>query len=258
MNKFAALAGLALLCTTAISAEARDRWHYRDLAPWHNDEIIYLDDEEDTVWYDEDEDDERVIIRPRERLRRQIQREQALQDHDTEDLWWLDDGARQKLEQRTKPRKPQVKKQAVKKAPVAKPAVAAAMAPTPKVKPSIIGSAAAATPAKPVITAKANLPDKDAGKKSDAIVTASLSKPKLDEKPKAKSVIAKAAPAKVTGKTIGCTAGAAVIVGYGFAEVKPKTCTGDAYTYTATRAEKNYEIKLTAKSGEITDVKKVN
>ena len=254
MNKFAALAGLALLCTTAISAEARDRWRYRDFAPWHNDEVIYLDDEEETVWYDEDDDV--VIVRPRERLRRQLQREQALENHDTEDLWWVEDGARQKLEQRAKPRKPQAKKQAVKKAPVAKPAVAAAVAPTPKVKPSIIGSAAAATPAKPIITAKTNPPTNDVSKKSDAdaMVTASLSKPKLDEKPKAKPVIAK----PVSGKTIGCSAGAAVIVGYGFADVKPKACTGDSYAYTALRAGKTYEIKLTAASGEITDVKKVN
>jgi hypothetical protein len=74
------------------------------------------------------------------------------------------------------------------------------------------------------------------------------------DKPKAKPALATTTPEK----TIGCTAGAAVITGYGFGEVKPKACTGAVYAYNATRAGKLYEIKLTAASGEITDVKKLN
>ncbi len=76
--------------------------------------------------------------------------------------------------------------------------------------------------------------------------TASLSKPATKSKP------------VIATKTIGCTAGAAVVTGYGFGDVKPKACTGQTYAYTAARAGKSYEIKMTAASGEIIDVKKLN
>jgi hypothetical protein len=246
MNRFAALAGLALLCTTAVSAEARDRWRYGDHTPWHSGNMIIFEDE-DAAWYDDEGDV--VIVRPRASQHRQV-----LRDADEEDLWWLDDGARQKLEERSKVRKLPTQKPLVKKATVAKPAPV----PTPRLKPELVSAVAAA---KPVTVAKVEAPDVIVTK-SDPVVTASLVTPKLDEQPKAKPVISKPVVAKpvvakpAPGKTIGCTAGAAVIVGYGFAEVKPKACTGDAYAYTATRAGKNYEIKLTAASGEITDVKK--
>jgi hypothetical protein len=87
------------------------------------------------------------------------------------------------------------------------------------------------------------------------VQTASLGKPDVVVKPKTKPAAAKPAAA---GKTIGCTAGAAVVTGYGFADVKPKVCTGTSYAYTAARAGKTYQIKLTAASGEIIDVKKMN
>lgn len=254
MNRFA---GLALCCTTALSAmtqaaEARDRWRHNGQTPWLDGEMIFLEDGEENGWIDDEGDI--VIVRPRKQQRRQV-----WQDADDENLWWLDDGAQRKLQERSKARKAVTQKPLVKKAVAAKPAVV----PTPKLKPNLVSSsAAAATPAKPVIVTKAEAPDMVV-KKSDPVVTASLAKPKLDETPRtnpvaAKPVVAKPVAAKpAPGKTIGCTAGAAVIVGYGFADVKPKTCTGQAYAYTATRSGKNYEIKLTAASGEITDVKKV-
>jgi hypothetical protein len=65
------------------------------------------------------------------------------------------------------------------------------------------------------------------------------------------------APKPAAAKSIGCTAGAAVVTGYGFGDVKPKTCTGATYAYTASRGGKSYEIKLTAASGEVVDVKKL-
>ncbi len=63
---------------------------------------------------------------------------------------------------------------------------------------------------------------------------------------------------KVQGKSIGCTAGAAVVTGYGFGSVKPKVCTGATYAYNAARGGKSYLIRLNAASGEILEVKKLN
>lgn len=63
---------------------------------------------------------------------------------------------------------------------------------------------------------------------------------------------------KVQGKSIGCTAGAGVVTGYGFGSVKPKVCTGATYAYNAARGGKNYLIRLNAASGEILEVKKLN
>lgn len=214
MNKSVALIGLAILATTAVSAEARDRFTFQFFAPWHDREAYVLDDnEDDAVVYDEEYDDRYdgdVIVRPRNRA----------VSYDTEnELWWLDDNARVKLEKRSKDRKPAVKRTAVKLEPLAKPKLKAAALPKTKL---------------------AMQPE---------LQTASLTKP---------TTVVKAKTSPVVTKTIGCTAGAAVVTGYGFGAVKPKVCTGNTYAYSAARGGKVYEIKLTAASGEITDVKKLN
>ena len=80
-------------------------------------------------------------------------------------------------------------------------------------------------------------------------VVAKPAKPKLET--------ASLTPAKPqSAKTIGCTAGAAIVTGYGFANVTPKTCTGSIYAYNAQRDGKPYVIKVTAAQGEITEVSK--
>lgn len=220
MIKISAVLGLAILATTTVSADARDRFNYRFFAPWHDRDVYVMDDSEDDVaYYEEDPaDDEDVIV---------LNRRSRVQPRaDEGDIWWMEDGARTKLEQRKKLRKP------VRK-------VQAAQVPV-KVKPK----------SKPVMVSTKG--DRD-------VQTASIAKPESVRpvsavKPKAKTVAAK----PVASKTIGCTAGAAVVTGYGFGEVKPKACTGSTYAYSAARAGKNYEIKLTAASGEIIDVKKMN
>ena len=212
MTKLTALLGFAILATTAVSAEARDRFNYRFFAPWHDREAYVLDDSEDDVAYYEDDevDDEDVVI---------VKRRPRLQPRVVEDdMWWMEDGARIKMEKRKALRKP-VRNVAIKDVPVKA---------KPKLKPTL--------------------------KVDRGVQTASLGKPDVVVKPKAKAV----APKAVASKTIGCTAGAAVVTGYGFADVKPKACTGSTYAYTAARAGKTYQIKLTAASGEIIDVKKVN
>jgi hypothetical protein len=80
--------------------------------------------------------------------------------------------------------------------------------------------------------------------------------------PEVKPVAPKIATASLTPvkpketKAIGCTAGAAIVTGYGFASVTPKTCTGNIYAYSALRDGKPYIIKVTAAQGEITEVTK--
>ncbi len=212
MIKISALMGLAILATTTVSAEARDRFQYRFFAPWHDREVYLMDDSEDDVaYYEEDtyDDEDVVVVKRRPRVQPRV-----VED----DIWWMEDDARLKLEKRKALRKP-ARNIAIKDVPVRA---------KPKLKPTL-------------------KVDRD-------VQTASLDKPDVKVKPKAKAVATK----PVANKTIGCTAGAAVVTGYGFADVKPKACTGTTYAYTAARAGKTYQIKLTAASGEIIDVKKVN
>ncbi len=211
MTKFVLIATVATLAVSSVAAEARDRWRQRPYDPWADRPVyLYEDDEEDVTYYEPDTfaDDGDVIIPLRHRSREQQMRDAEKRIDDR--LWWLQDNARSKLEQRRKSRRDAEKKTFARAEPVAKP------------RPP----------------------------KADDFKTASLGKPGEISKPKTKPVVAR--------KTIGCTAGAAVVTGYGFGAVKPKICTGNTYAYTAARAGKIYEIKLTAASGEITDVKKLN
>jgi hypothetical protein len=210
MIKTSVLLGFAILASTAVSAQARDPFLDLFFPRWHDRGVYIPDDgEDDTVYYDENayDDEDVVIVKRRPRAQHRV-----VED----DVWWMEDNARIRMEQRKKVRKP-MRKAAVEQS-----------KPRQKLKPA---------------------------RKTDGdIQTASLSKPDVVVKPKAKPV----APKPVAGKTIGCTAGAAVVTGYGFGDVKPKACSGSTYAYTAARAGKSYEIKLTAASGEIVDVKKVN
>ncbi len=215
MTKFILLAAVASLAVSSVSAEARDRWRQRQFNGWQDRPIyLYEDDEGDMAYYEPDDEYEEQVIVPRRFRNREQRMRDAERDIDGE-LWWLENNARKKLDQRQK-----IKKKTVARA-------------EPVVKPK----------AKAVVAAKPKKLD------PDKVQTASLGKPAQTVKPKAKSVV---------GKTIGCTAGAAVVTGYGFGAVKPKICTGNTYAYTAARAGKIYEIKLTAASGEITDVRKLN
>ena len=219
MTKSLLLAAVAMLSLSAVSADARDHWRQQGFQNW-NDQPVYLDEEDENfVSYEEPDDfyEEEVIVpvRRRDRLQRMRDAEKRI---DAE-LWWLDDNARRKLENRQKARKATGRKNIARVGTVAKPN------------------------AKVVVVAKPKLVT------SRDVETASLSKPDVIAKPKSKPV---------ASKTIGCTAGAAVVTGYGFGNVKPKACTGSTYAYFAARGGKNYEIKLTAASGEITDVKKLN
>lgn len=149
---------------------------------------------------------------------------------------------RQKL-RRAKPRV--VKKVAVRtiddvKRPLVKlptQTVAKAAVLRPKLKPTSL-QVASATLQKPIAATQAKLVLDD-----------------LEIAPKTTSAnIASVAP---TTNTIGCSKGVEIITGYGFSGVKPKSCSGSAYAFDATRANAAYIITLSAATGEITDVKKL-
>jgi hypothetical protein len=209
MNYFKPVLGIAAILLTTTAAEARDRWHWRSFNPWADRYVIYDNsDDEDPVYYEEDDSEDVIVLN-----RRQSRLDDA-------DLWWLEDGARTRLEKRQRTR--QQAEPIIRKKQKSKLVVEA-----PKVKPK-----------KPIVTAKAPKPA------PQKLQTASLTKTSAEPTPKT--------------KTIGCTSGAAIVTGYGFAGVTPKACTGGTYAYNAQRGGKNYVIQLTAATGEITDVKKLN
>ncbi len=66
---------------------------------------------------------------------------------------------------------------------------------------------------------------------------------------------AKPAAPKVAG--VNCEKGAVVVVDYGFSGVKSKTCDAKILVFSAVRSGKPYEVSVSAMSGEITEVRKV-
>ena len=56
---------------------------------------------------------------------------------------------------------------------------------------------------------------------------------------------------------VSCDKAGEIVSGYGFANVTPKTCTGQVFAFGATRSGKTYVIKQNSASGELTEVNKV-
>jgi hypothetical protein len=65
------------------------------------------------------------------------------------------------------------------------------------------------------------------------------------------------APAKKKTGAISCDKAGEIVTGYGFSGVKATSCQGNTYSFAAARDGKPYAIKLSAASGELTEVKKV-
>jgi hypothetical protein len=226
MKFLSLLAAFAVMSGVSVPAEAGRHWTYSTFLPWHDDSTTWdnTDDESDVVYYEEDPSDEGDVFY--ENPRKNIQRAED------PDIWWLEDGARSKLERRPHKRKATA-------APVLKKVVSNPVPIIAKSKLKVV----VAKPAKPVLKPK--------------LQVASLDKPVLVEKSNRGPIVTPKLD-RTTDKTIGCTAGAAVVTGYGFADVRPKACTGKTYAYIAARAGKSYEIQMTSASGEIIDVKKLN
>ena len=72
-----------------------------------------------------------------------------------------------------------------------------------------------------------------------------------------KAVVATNKNAGPAAAGMSCDKAEKIVSGYGFTSVKPATCTGQVFAFNATRSGKAYVIKLSAASGELTEVKKV-
>lgn len=67
-----------------------------------------------------------------------------------------------------------------------------------------------------------------------------------------------AEPQPAKSAAVTCDKAGSIISGYGFSGVKPETCSGELYAFNAMRDGRNFAIKFDSRSGELTDVKKLN
>lgn len=81
--------------------------------------------------------------------------------------------------------------------------------------------------------------------------------PKLKKKP---ATAALAAPVKPKTETrsasVSCDKARSIITGYGFGNIETKSCAGDVYSFAAIRGGKSFSVKVSAASGELTEVKR--
>ncbi len=70
--------------------------------------------------------------------------------------------------------------------------------------------------------------------------------------------VTQAKPAKVASLAgVSCTKGSSIVSSFGFSSVATKSCAGSTLIYSATRGGKNFEVEVSAASGELTAVKKL-
>jgi hypothetical protein len=209
------------------SADAQHRWHWRfpkfyaPPVPDEYDDPYYRDDV--NYGYSNDSEDYADPYYVPRRKHRYVVREAP--------PWWTQDQPKKKRRvNQARTLEPTYKPKAKRK-------VTTVATPVPKLAPSAVKRKTAAVAIAPEIKTVA----KPAQPKLETASLTPTAKPKTVAAP---------------SKTIGCTAGAAVVTGYGFANVTPKTCTGNVYAYSAVRDGKPYIIKLTSAQGEITEVTK--
>ncbi len=230
MLRIVSLSVLASVGVIALAApaEADHRWRRHTVFPLIDIFPGGWDDDDDYAYYYDEEDEPELYI-PRKKRNLRADDEWLYEDEDLEPVV----------------KKPAKKKKKAQKKTAAVAAKPAKPVPKPVIKPLTATSASAATlssdekPESSITTQSKIVP-------APPVTTATAT--------------AKAAPAPAPApvvKGIGCTAGAAVVTGYGFADVKPKICTGNTYTYSASRGGKSFIIELTASSGEVVDVKKL-
>ena len=70
--------------------------------------------------------------------------------------------------------------------------------------------------------------------------------------------VTQAKPVKVASLSgVSCTKGSSIVSSFGFSNVSTKSCSGDTLVYGASRGGKNFEVQVSASSGELTAVKKL-
>jgi hypothetical protein len=127
----------------------------------------------------------------------------------------------------------------------------------PKVKPIAIAATTTSAPVthKPLASAPLTLA---AGDDEKSTGTLSPSLPLVKKPAPVTSAATKVASLQPSGGgSIACSKGAEIVSGYGFTSVKSKACTGTTYSFDAARGASAYVIKLSAATGEITDVQKL-
>jgi hypothetical protein len=77
----------------------------------------------------------------------------------------------------------------------------------------------------------------------------SYAKPRMEQAPQTQEI--KKKPTAIT-----CAKAGEIVSGYGFKSVEQVSCKGQTYAFNATRDGKPFSIKLSAASGELTEVKK--
>jgi hypothetical protein len=196
---------------------------------------------DEDVWIDDEEDDEPTLDEMRERRKKW--------SRVNDEPWWLEDD--EDFEDVEPVSKPAKKKAVTAKPKPEKSQTAVASPPKPKVKPERVTTTVPARKAQ--VVAKTVSPV--APKAQTAALTPKAVLPAAKKNPVA--LPKTASTPKPSGKTVGCTGGAAIVTGLGFGSVRPRVCTGDTYAYMATKSDGNYAIKLNASTGEVVDVAKL-
>jgi hypothetical protein len=221
--------------------------HLPRYAPRHA--YDYYDEEYGS--YDEDEED--IVIRRRRQLHdRNVYLDYGVDDEDLEPVY--EPPVKRAV-------KPKVKKKVAVKKPAAKQAQPVASVVKPKVKPVAANAPVVKTTASQTALAVKPTVTSTAIKADPLLPSTAMTAPKPAAKvaplkavtPAPVKVASAAAPAGV----IACSKGAEIVSGYGFTSVKPRTCTGTTYSFDATRAANAYLIKVSAATGEISDVQKL-
>jgi hypothetical protein len=76
------------------------------------------------------------------------------------------------------------------------------------------------------------------------------------ERERATAALAPKPAAAKSGKRLSCEAAVGVVGEYGFSDVKPQSCSGKIYAFSATRDGAGYSIQMTSADGEISKVTK--
>jgi hypothetical protein len=69
--------------------------------------------------------------------------------------------------------------------------------------------------------------------------------------------VKKPKPVEKKAAGMSCDKAAKIVAEYGFKSVKASSCKGSVYSFKGSRDGKSYSIKLSSKSGELTEVKKL-
>jgi hypothetical protein len=264
----AAVSLLALLAVVHTAGEASADHKLRLKVLWpriyaprisghvYRDEFDDEDEEGFVDWEDEDE-----YIPPRRRGRN------IVLDLDEDDFEPIYEPPRKAKPLKAKPKaksanvktvaKKPTQKTAVVVKPKAKPEIkTASIAPAPSVKTATSPVVASPVVASPVV---AKAPVSSSALKAEPPRASAAVKPVTPQSvaPKIEPPKAQVATASPAAGSIGCSKGAEIVSGYGFTSVKPKTCTGTTYSFSASRATSAYLIKVAAATGEITDVQKL-